>query len=220
VTSASELAARLATEAETVKREVDEIDLLINQARTEAKGIDYELNFRKQIDWFGGGESISVRLLASYLDERTDINSAGVRTSLEGTHGVFPAPNGGLPERTALLSGNYLRGPLSLSLSARYTSSMIINRSWNNGPPAPVWDVADNETDPETLVDARFGYRIETASGSLNLFLNVNNLFDSAPEEFFTAPFSSNFSAGTGLGVTGENRGRMYTVGVRMDFGS
>jgi two-component system sensor histidine kinase DegS len=36
VTSASDLATRLAIEAETVKREVDEIDLLINQAKTEA----------------------------------------------------------------------------------------------------------------------------------------------------------------------------------------
>jgi len=36
VTSAADLATRLATEAETVKREVEEIDLLINQAKTEA----------------------------------------------------------------------------------------------------------------------------------------------------------------------------------------
>jgi hypothetical protein len=36
VTSAADLAARLAAEAETVKGEADEIDLLINQARTEA----------------------------------------------------------------------------------------------------------------------------------------------------------------------------------------
>jgi two-component system sensor histidine kinase DegS len=36
VTSAADLATRLATEAATVKREVEEIDLLINQAKTEA----------------------------------------------------------------------------------------------------------------------------------------------------------------------------------------
>ena len=27
-----------------------------NQARTEAKGIDYEVNYRKDVDWFGGGD--------------------------------------------------------------------------------------------------------------------------------------------------------------------
>ena len=85
-----------------------------NQARTEAKGIDYEINYRKDVDWFGGGELIGVRFLGSYLRERTDINAAGVRTSLEGTFGVVPAPNTGLPERSAVITGNYSRDALSL----------------------------------------------------------------------------------------------------------
>ena len=37
-----------------------------NQARIEAKGIDYEVNYRKDVDWFGGGESIGVRFLGSF----------------------------------------------------------------------------------------------------------------------------------------------------------
>jgi outer membrane receptor protein involved in Fe transport len=194
-----------------------------NQARTEAKGIDYEVNYRTDVDWFGGGELIGVRLLASFLDERTDINAAGVRTSLEGTFGVVPTPNTGLPETSAVLSGNYNRGPMSLSLTARYASSMIIQRTWNTGQAggaaAPaLWDVADNETDAETVLDARFDYRFETAGGNVDLFFNINDLLDSKPEDFLTALFSSNAQSGTGLGVTGENRGRRYTLGVRMAF--
>jgi outer membrane receptor protein involved in Fe transport len=193
-----------------------------NQARVEAKGIDYEVNYRKDVDWFGGGESIGVRFLGSFLDERTDINAAGVRTSLEGTFGVVPLANTGLPERSAVLSGNYSRGPLSFSLAARYASSMIIQRTWNTGETggaAPaLWDVADNETDAETVLDARFDYQFETANGSLDLYFNVNDLLDSEPENFFTAAYSSNVAAGTGLNVTGENRGRRFTLGVRMAF--
>jgi outer membrane receptor protein involved in Fe transport len=193
-----------------------------NQARVEAKGIDYELNYRKDVDWFGGGESVGVRFLGSLLDERTDINTAGVRTALEGTFGVVPAPNTGLPERSAVISGNYNRGPLSLALAARYASSMIIQRTWNTGAAggaAPaLWDVADNETDAETVLDARFDYRFETANGGVDLFFNVNDLLDTEPEDFFTGVYSSNVAAGTGLGVTGENRGRRYTLGVRMAF--
>ena len=190
-----------------------------NQARTEAKGIDWEVNYRRGVDWFGGGEFVGVRLLASFLAERDEKNVAGVRTNLEGTFGTFPGPDTGLPERTALLTGNYSRGPIALSMTARYTSSMIIQRTWNNGPPAPVWDVANNETDPEYLVDARFDYRFDTASGEIGIYFNVNNLFDEDPQDFFTGAFSSNFSAGTGLGTYGEQRGRRYTVGARMDFG-
>jgi iron complex outermembrane recepter protein len=193
-----------------------------NQARVEAKGVDYEVNYRKDVDWFGGGESIGVRFLGSFLDERTDINAAGVRTPLEGTFGVVPAPSSGLPERSAVLSGNYNRGPLSLSLVARYASAMIIQRTWNTGTTggaAPaLWDIADNEVGAETVVDARFGYRFDTADGDVDLYFNVNDLFDTEPEDFFTAPYSSNVTAGTGLNVTGENRGRRYTLGVRMSF--
>jgi iron complex outermembrane receptor protein len=193
-----------------------------NQARVEAKGIDYEVNYRRDVDWFGGGEFIGVRFLGSFLDERTDINAAGVRTPLEGTFGVVPMPNTGLPEKSAVLSGNYNRGPLSLSLAARYASAMIIQRTWNTGETggtAPaLWDIADNEVDAETVLDARLGYRFETANGGLDLYFNVNDLLDSEPEDFFTAAYSSNVAAGTGLNVTGENRGRRYTLGVRMSF--
>jgi iron complex outermembrane recepter protein len=193
-----------------------------NQARVEAKGIDYEVNYRTNVDWFGGGELVGVRFLGSFLDERTDINAAGVRTALEGTFGVVATPNTGLPERSAILTGNYNRDPLSLSLSVRYASAMRIQQNWNTGQaggavPA-LWDVADNETDAETVLDARFDYRFDTGNGSVNLFFNINDLLDSEPEDFFTAVYSSNVAAGTGLNVTGENRGRRYTLGVRMSF--
>jgi outer membrane receptor protein involved in Fe transport len=78
--------------------------------------------------------------------------------------------------------------------------------------------VLDNETGRENLVDARFSYRFDTGGGAVNLFVNVNNLFDEDPEENLTV-YSSNFSSGTGLGVTGENRGRRASVGVNVNFG-
>jgi outer membrane receptor protein involved in Fe transport len=103
-------------------------------------------------------------------------------------------------------------------LSVRYTDAMVQNRSWNFLGNSTRWDVFDNEIASETMVDGRFNYRFATGSGNLSLFFNVNNLFDADAEELLGV-FSSNFSTGTGLGVTGEaDRGRRYTVGVRMDF--
>jgi iron complex outermembrane recepter protein len=179
-----------------------------NQAAVEAKGIDFEVNYRRNVDWFGGGELIGVRFLGSYLDERNNIDSIGQVTRLVGRFG--------LPEWSSLMSGNYNRGPLSLAVSVRYTDSMLINPNWNFNGTSSRWDVFDNEVKAETVVDARFGYRFERPG--LNLFFNVNNLFNTGPEEFLAAPFSSNFSTGTGLGMTGETRGRRYTAGVRMEF--
>jgi len=181
-----------------------------NQAAVEAKGIDFEVNYRRMVDWFGGGESINVRLLGSYLDERNNIDAQGQVTELVGSFG--------LPEWTSVLSGTYFRDSMSLTLQARYSDSMLINRNWNFNGTSTRWDVLDNEVAAETLIDARFNYRFDTASGDLNLFFNVNNLFDEDPEEFLAGAFSSFFSTGTGLGVTGEERGRLYTLGVRLNF--
>lgn len=182
-----------------------------NQGAVEAEGIDYEVNYRKTVDWFGGGELIGVRFLGSYLDERNNIDRAGLVTRLVG--------NFGFPEWGYLLSGTYNRGNLGFTLSARYTDSQLVNSVWNFNGPSTRWDVADNEVASETIVDARFNYRFDTGSGSLNVFANINNLTDTGPEEFLNFAFNSNQVSGTGLGVTGETRGRRYSVGVSMDFG-
>jgi hypothetical protein len=60
-----------------------------NQAAVESEGVDIEVNYRKDVDWFGGGELIGVRFISSLLDERNNINSTGVVTRLVGTFG-FP----------------------------------------------------------------------------------------------------------------------------------
>jgi hypothetical protein len=181
-----------------------------NQNAVEAQGVDFEVNYRKNVDWFGGGEIIGVRFLGSWLDERNNISSTGTVTRLAGTVG--------LPEWAAQVQGNYNRGPLSFTLSVRYTDAMIANQNWNFNGVSRRWDVLDNEISSETVTDARFAYRFDTRGGAISLFLNANNLFDLQAEESL-AVFSSNFSAGTGLGVTGENRGRRLSVGVNMDFG-
>lgn len=181
-----------------------------NQSAVEAEGVDVEVNYRRNVDWFGGGEQIGVRMLGSFLDERNNIAANGNETRLAGSNG--------LPEWTSILTGSYNRGPLGLQLSVRYTDSMLANRNWNFHGNSNRWDVFDNEIASETIVDARFNYRFETSAAQLGLFFNVNNLFDTDAEESLGV-FSSNFSTGTGLGVTGEgDRGRRYTVGVRMDF--
>ena len=180
-----------------------------NQNAAEAKGIDFEVNYRRGVNWFGGGD-VGLRVLGSLLDERNDITSAGAVTRLAGTFG--------LPERTALIQGSYYKDRLAFTLSLNYADAQLTNRNWNFNGTSTRWDVADNEIASETVADARFNYRFETGGGVLNFFVNVNNLFDTGPEENLMV-FSSNFSYGTGLGVTGETRGRRASVGVSMDFG-
>jgi len=183
-----------------------------NQESVKAVGVDFEIGYRRNVDWFGGGELIGLRLLGSHLRERSNTNSVGVKTELQGALGA--------PEWTAMLTGNYNRGPLSVSMTTRYTDSMLINRNWNHIGSSTQWDVLDNTVRSEVLVDARVTYAFDTANGNLSLFFNVNNLFDRDPEELLTGAFNSGFSTGTGLGVTGDLRGRRYTLGLRLDLGN
>src|SRR5690606_39924615 len=117
------------------------------------------LGYRGGVDGFGGGESVGLRLLGSYLKERSNTNSVGVKTELQGALGA--------PEWTAMLTGNYNRGPLSVSMTTRYTDSMLINRNWNHNGSSTQWDVFDNTVRSEVLVDARVTYAFDTANGNL-----------------------------------------------------
>jgi iron complex outermembrane recepter protein len=180
-----------------------------NQNAVEATGVDFEVNYRRGVDFFGGGD-VGLRFLGSWLDERNNVSSTGTVTRLAGTNG--------LPEWTALIQGSYYKERMGITLSWRYADAQIANQNWNFNGTSTRWDVLDNEIAAENVVDARFNYRFEAGGGNVNLFLNINNLLDEGPEENLTV-YSSNFSTGTGLNVTGEQRGRRASLGVNVDFG-
>jgi len=117
-----------------------------------------------------------------------------------------------------LIQGSYYKERMSFSLSWRWTEAQLANANWNFNGTSTRWDVADNEIAAENVVDARFGYRFDTGGGNVNLTVNLNNVLDERPDENLGV-FSTNFSSGTGLGNTGETRGRRFSVGVNVDFG-
>ena len=182
-----------------------------NQNSVLAKGVDVEIDYNTRVNWFGGS-NINVRLLASHLDERSNISSAGVKTEVQGRY-MFP-------QWTGVLSGGFRKGPLSVDLTTRYTGQQLMNFNWNFHGTSTRWDVADNTLENEWLVDARVGYRFEMRSYRIDVFGTINNLFDHGPQEYYAAAFSDTFSAGTGLGVdpNSDMRGRRYVLGVSVGF--
>jgi len=197
-----------------VNPSLDRISLVgvpyLNQASVKGVGVDFEIGYRTPVNWLGGGENVGLRILASYLGERSNTSSAGVKTEVQG--------NFGFPRLTAILSGNYNRGPLGLSMQARYTSEMLLNANWNYQGASTRWDVFDNTIEATTLVDARVNYSFDIAGVNWSLYFNVNNLFDKEPEQYLTGAFSSAFANDTGLGVTGDLRGRRYVAGLSFEF--
>jgi outer membrane receptor protein involved in Fe transport len=107
---------------------------------------------------------------------------------------------------------------LALSLVGRYTEAQMLNANWNYNGTSTRWDVYNNAIGSTTLWDARVGYNFDVAGTNVNVFVNVNNLFDKQPQEILTAAFSAVFSSGTGLARTGDLRGRRFVVGASFDF--
>ena len=180
-----------------------------NVSKAKISGIDFEMGYTKPVDWFGGGERIGTRLFATKLTENSTTSAAGVKTDRVGETGTYA-----LPEWKFTANVNYTRGPLHVFVQGRYIDSGKLSATNNlNG----VWDVADNTVGSATYVDSRIGYDLPLASGKVQLYFNVNNLFDRAPpvaasySAFSAAPFQVN----TNLF---DQVGRRYTLGFKADF--
>jgi iron complex outermembrane recepter protein len=190
----------------------------VNQNSVRAKGIDFELGYRAPVDFFGGTESISWRLIGSYVGENssTSKNAAGVKTKTETVKISYP-------EWVATLGFTYMRDPFTLSFTNRYTDKTLINRDWNYQGKSTRWDVYDNTVESEIITDAQVSYRYDLDKGNLNLFFNVNNVFDRDPQPFLAGGGtinepSSTYGTGPGTGVIGDLRGRRYVVGLKFEF--
>lgn len=190
----------------TINPELNEISFIlnpyINQDYTIAKGVDFELSYRTEVNFFGGGETMGIRLLGSYLKEQI------YNTNGEDTDWVdrFWAP------WTATISADYRRGPLSMSLQTRWPGDTIANINRNQFDEEEgriVWDVANNENKQPMTVNFRTGYRFELQSGvDLNLSLNVQNLFDKSPRIY---PDNQD-------GFLGSVRGREYSLSLGFNY--
>ncbi len=189
----------------------------INQSSVRAKGIDFELGYRAPVDFFGGNESISWRLLGSWVGENSSTTApnrtTGLRTKTENVKISFP-------EWTANLGFTYMRDPFTLSFTSRYTDKTLIYRNWNYSGASTRWDVYDNTVESEIITDAQISYRYDLDKGNLNLFFNVNNVFDRDPQPYLGGGVesSSAYGQGPGLGVTGDLRGRRFVVGLKFEF--
>ncbi len=187
-------------------------DVYVNINSVEAQGIDFELSYRTDIDLFGGGETVGVRLLGNKLEYRTNRNSVGLVTHLEGQFS--------LPEWNLMLSGNYSRGPFTASLQARYEDATVqsnLNNIFQTSLNRVRYDILNNDVASSTIVDGRVGYNFAAWGADLNVYLTVNNLLNKDPVPFIGSP-DAGLTQAVGNGVVGNLLGRRYTVGVNFDF--
>jgi iron complex outermembrane recepter protein len=179
-----------------------------NLTKSKIEGIDVEIGYSHAVTLLGGGERLGVRLFGSFLRENSRTNTAGVKTENVGSVAAQ------LFEMKATAAFTYSRGDFNWNLSARYNDGGLLNISYNLPDTSGVtnWNVADNTIGSSVYWDTRMAYSMALGDGNIELFANVNNLFDRPP----TFLFAANAAGQTGGGY--DILGRRFTVGANIRF--
>jgi iron complex outermembrane receptor protein len=201
-----------------ITREVgaDGIDRIIfvnsarqNLGKSTYEGIDFELAWARRVTLLGGDERLSARLFGTYLIESSTTNYAGVKTE---TTGQVVSQN---PRRRANLNLGYNRNGFGWTLIGRYhgggRNSIALNREDANGTVA-TWNVADNHTGSSVYWDTRLFWRFNMGGGEVEVFGNVQNLFDRDPPWISTLEGVGQTAGGFDL------IGRRYVAGINLRF--
>ena len=142
----------------------------INAAKAQTRGVDLEVSYRLEPDFFGNAEeSLSLRALVGYLGENSTTSAVGTVQDLAGSQTR--------PEYSGVVTGTYGVGAWSFMLQANYWDSVMNNILWVEGR-----DVDDNWIASMTVFNSAVSYAGELDSGaSWRMALNISNLFDKDP---------------------------------------
>lgn len=194
-----------ATAPAGLKRISNVLLIYINRDWLESGGVDFEMSYNKELSLFGGNERASLRFLGSYIDYQNS-SVAGTVTSRKGNQFFGTAP------WQTNLNASYSRNNLSFTLGTTYEFGIKRNSTTRNVEGSGVWDVTDNEFHTQAIWNGQVGYRFNFDEGSsLNLSLNVNNLFDKQP-------WPDPGNAFTFDGVNGDLLGRRYNFSVSYTY--
>jgi outer membrane receptor protein involved in Fe transport len=146
----------------------------LNLDRAYVQGIDFEVDYRRDVDWTGmADESFSVRMLGGKLEHRTNTVRGSVPDEFAGA--LF-GPSA-YPELTANLTASYSFGQWNLQVQERYIDSVLLNRTWVEGV-----DVDDNTVQSKAWTNIVLGYEKDMPSGGAwRLTFNIQNAFDDDP---------------------------------------
>ena len=178
-------------------------DTYQNVAQARVRGVDYELAYRMEPDFFGSQtESFSIRALAGFVAERSNTPAGGTPQDVSGGLAT--------PELTGVLTSTYSIGPVSLMMQGRFRDESLINTTWTEGV-----EVDKNTVPSYTFWSSVLSYNGETSSGSTwRVGLNVQNVFDKRPGAV-PGTASERFAAQS---LTGDLYGRRYNLNLNYNF--
>lgn len=191
---------------------LDTISLLyVNVNQQKLRGIDVELGYNIP---FGEEKSLDLRVLAT---RTLKFNSSAVVDPISGKPANRAGDNGpsGMPSWVIDGFASLDLGRLGLSLQGRYLSAGKVDATLV-GPEDDGYDITKTYSINVNRVPSRFYTNIgvtfdliETEGKTVELFANVNNVFDVQPPPFWN---------GNNNAVFYDNVGRRYRMGVRANF--
>jgi outer membrane receptor protein involved in Fe transport len=180
--------------------------LNINAARV--MGTDMEVDYNHHV----GAGQLGVRLLASWLGENSITNFGLPKQDRAGETGALS-----FPEWQGVANLNYSQGPFTAFVQERYIGSG--KRRFNDNLPPAYGGITidDDRVSPMYYTDVQGSYTFDLQKeSSLEVFLNVTNLFDRDP------PIAANYSDFGGSVQTNANLfdvlGRRFVLGARFNF--
>lgn len=180
----------------------------LNVAKANVSGVDMEVQWRKDVDWFGGGEQFSIRALTSHLSENSTQGFQSPVIDRAGqTYGLFEYPTDKLTAQF-----NYRRGAFSAFLQVRWIDEGLRDALWVEGV-----DIDDNTIDSVTYTDLNFNFEVEAGDSVLDFFANITNLLDEDPPIAVNCGFFFGNCTQANAGLY-DVLGRRYTFGVRLAF--
>jgi iron complex outermembrane receptor protein len=180
------------------------------------RGIDLELRYARPVTLLGGGdERLSLlRGFASWLLERSETNSSGIKTDYAGQTGATQNSQSYLPyaDFKAVGSLTYRNGGTAAMVQARYIGAGIQDATLTEGV-----HIVDNSVSSALYVDLRFSQAIAAGRNDAELWFAVTNLFDKNPPLTPSWSASGGFATQTNAAVY-DRLGRQFTIGASLKF--
>jgi iron complex outermembrane receptor protein len=179
----------------------------INLAEVEATGLDVEANYTGKLF----DRSMNLRVLAAW-QPHVYYRQPGLVTVDQG--GVAFGP-GGMAATPAVRVSAFLRfrptARLAVDVSGKWRSAMKLG-----GDPTEIW--TNNHMPSFGTVGLNLGYKIDSTLGDMQVFANMENIFDATPPPGAFSGNGTRAGLRDGYAIGDDPRGRYLTVGLRSMF--
>lgn len=178
-------------------------NMSMNLALLETSGVDFEVGYNFGLSSVPG--RFTLRMLGTYLDEWNE------NSGLPNARTVDRAGEVGNARWRLTGSAMYNLGGLQVYLQARHLAASNVNNTY-----LPK-DIDNNHIGSYTYLNGSVQYTLfdDATKGRLQLFGNVNNIFDKSPP---LIPSASPMAGQTLLAADYDKIGRYFAVGARYHF--